>query len=85
MALAVIAIIGTAHFGCASVRISARGTYAVKLGHLHVHKDDIIVAMSHCVDRLMTVLGNMNLVSGLFQQCHSEHLIDFVVLRQKDT
>ena len=55
---------------------------AVHDRHLHVHKDEIVlVEVSHHFDRLLVISGNVDRVTGLFQELLYKQLIGFIVFR----
>ncbi|MEJ0042181.1 MAG: hypothetical protein WDM81_08155 [Rhizomicrobium sp.] len=57
---------------------------AVEFRHLDVHEDDVEVAGTQRIIRLMAIVGNDDIVTGFGQNMDSELLVDLVVLGEKN-
>ena len=59
--------------------------HSVEDRHLHIHQDDIVIAVAYGFDCELAIFDNVDLMIGLAQQHRYELLVDFVVLRKQDS
>lgn len=57
---------------------------AVEDRHLHVHQDNVVIAVQDRRDRLLSILGDIDIMAGLMKQHDREPLVDLVIFGQQD-